>query len=152
MSQNRNFNFPDYISEERSIDYESDDDNEEEEEKDKSEISDDVKMANIELKARCIQIAPYMERMGRLLVDLAPHVAMLGQRVGNETNILSNISMMTQEYSNISQNNRFGSTLNQFLTPNAGQVAHNGQAIPNQNTSNNGNIGRGSHFGMSIDN
>lgn len=79
MSSNLNFNFPDYISEERSIDYESDDENEEEE-KDKSQISDDVKYANVELKSRCTQIAPYMERVGRLLIDLAPHVSMLGHR------------------------------------------------------------------------
>ena len=52
MSSNLNFNFPDYISEERSIDYESDDENEEEE-KDKSEMSDDMKLINLELKSRC---------------------------------------------------------------------------------------------------
>jgi hypothetical protein len=52
MSGNNNFNFPDYISEERSIDYESEgeinqEDEEEEEEKERSCTIDDIKSINI---------------------------------------------------------------------------------------------------------
>jgi len=62
-------NFPDYISEEDS--------------EERSEIQSNVNINpnNIrEVQASLLssQLAPIFDRLGRLLIDLAPHIAMLG--------------------------------------------------------------------------
>lgn len=102
MSSNLNFNFPDYISEERSID---DEEYERDIQRERKAHDIEVKKANQELKTRCAQLAPIMERMGRMLIDLAPHVAMVGSNLFQPcTNTVSGISMHTIDGSQMSQN------------------------------------------------
>lgn len=50
-------------------------------------------------------MAPIMDRLGRILVDLSPHIAMLGANLHRDINInYSNLSIITNEGS-LSSNN-----------------------------------------------
>lgn len=107
-----NFNFPDYISEERSIDEEE---YEKELEQEKENYELEVQKINQELKMKCSQIAPIMERMGRLMIDLAPHIAMMGSDLFPPvTNTVSNVSMYTNDGSQIS---RLNDPIHQLTNP-----------------------------------
>lgn len=62
------------------------------------------------------QLAPLLDRMGRLLIDIAPHVAMLGHtdQSNNSNNYSENLSTYTNEgslLSKMSQLNKQGSNV-----------------------------------------
>ena len=121
MSNNLNFNFPDYISEERSIDDEEDyDECVEEAMIETAYINNQMELnkANQELAARCAQLAPVMDRLGRLLIDLAPHVAMMGSTaLPPVTQNISNISMITHNGSDASANLRNNDPIQRLMNP-----------------------------------
>jgi hypothetical protein len=118
ISVNSNFKVKDYISEESSVEYDDDDNDddilleeeEEEENKNISQIEEKKKRLDSELYALTALLAPYLDRFGRLSIDMAPHVAMMGHQV-HPRNIhnLSNVSLVTQEgsfFSNPNNNSR----------------------------------------------
>lgn len=93
-----------------------------------------------------------MERVGRLLVDLAPHVAMLGYRATNQQTMISNLNMLNQEFSNYSSSNiQVNNNLGDLLSQTTVNRPQNNPTL-NPNISNYGAVGRGSQTGFSIDN
>lgn len=137
ISVNSNFKVKDYISEESSMEYDDEDNDddilmeEEEEEKGNNilQLEEKKKRFDMELYFLTALLAPYLDRFGRLSMDMAPHVAMMGHQV-HPRNIhnLSNVSLVTQEgsvYSNPNNNsrttldNQYPEELMRFLNPQA---------------------------------
>ena len=53
------------------------------------------------------QMAPIMDRLGRILVDLSPHIAILGANLHKDLNHnISNLSILTNEGSLTSNNQK----------------------------------------------
>lgn len=136
ISVTSNFMIQDYISEESSMDYDDpdhDDIMEEEDEFDKgnniNQLEERKRRLDSELYMLTAVLGPFMDRFGRLTMDMAPHIAMMGHEVQpRNTNNLSNLSLVTQEgsiFSNPNNNsrttmeNQFPEELNRFLNPQA---------------------------------
>ena len=116
---NVNFNF-DSISEEPSHDYEQeiDDYYYDDDKLEKKTVVALEEKARIEkeLIVRTAQLAPMLDRLGRLLTDLAPHVAMIGSSlVAPVTHNHSALSMMTHDGSQIS--GRLNDPIARFIQP-----------------------------------
>ena len=126
MSANLNFDFPDYISEERS----SICDDDEEEEYKRNEIMEEkinlemeLNKVTQELVSRCSHLSPIMDRLGRLFIDLAPHIAMMSSgMVPPTTNTVSNVSMLTHNASELSGNIQRNDPIHRLLNPSVHQT------------------------------
>jgi len=118
ISLTSNFMVADYISEEPSLEYD-DEENDEDVDEEDIEIEEEVEKTRcynqLELKKRKLdaelylltaQLSPWLDRFGRVLVDLSPHIAMFGHKVHpRNTNNLSILSVMTNEGSLFSERN-----------------------------------------------
>jgi hypothetical protein len=118
ISVNSNFIVKDYISEESSMEYDEEDNDDdillEEEEEEKgnniTQLEDKKRRLDAELYSLTALLGPFLDRFGRLSMDMAPHVAMMGHQA-HPRNIhnLSSLSLATQEgsiYSNPNNNSR----------------------------------------------
>ena len=140
ISLTSNFIVQDYISEEPSLEY--DEDNEEDPDIEDLEMEEEVektrsyyqlelrkKRLDSELYLLTAQLAPWLDRFGRLLVDASPHIAMMGHKVHpKNANNLSMISILTNEgslFSNQNNNswanndNQYPEQLMRYLNPQA---------------------------------
>lgn len=140
ISSNINFNFPEYISEEPSLEYEEEDekdncsrseinDDDDEEDEKISQMYEIRKKVDIAIFLKTAQIAPILDRFGRLLVDLSPHIAMLGTNlVPVNPAFVSCLSVLTQDGSNLDAQSHQYSKSNQNA-----QQRHNENGIYNFN-------------------
>lgn len=110
-------------------------------------LQEEKKKLDKKIYLKSQQLAPLLDRFGRLLTDLAPHIAMIASSMYQPNgNNLSNLSMVTQEGSLFSsrihdQTNRLFSGQNNLDSP------HNPLIQPN-NTNNNIPSHTGRTFGI----
>ena len=130
----------DYISEEPSDQSEDNIHEEEIEEVDEeekaetlSEIEEVMKKIDIQIYMLSSQLAPYLDRFGRAVVDVSPHVAMMGvSSHPRNTHNLSNISLLTNDGSIMSASNLNGSRNNDQGFPEQIQRIVNPQTLNRQ--------------------
>jgi len=147
ISANMHFNF-EYISEEHSNEHENEDEGEDDDEDDIEDLEEgpvelvtttareEKKLLDKELYIRATQLAPMLDRVGRLLIDLAPHIAMIGASVVQpHLNNLSSMSVITNDGSLFSG---LRETLGRLGTSNPAHLANN---VNNASISNNERAG-----------